>query len=71
MKYRRLKCFLFVIFRSLNDIHASIDAFEEEDSHELVGKGHFGDREAEVGGVFDAVVKSVRRADDEAKLVCL
>jgi hypothetical protein len=48
-----------MIFRSFNNIHASIDSFEEEDAHELVGEGHFRDREAEIGGIFHAIVKSV------------
>ena len=61
---------LFVIFRSLDDIHTAVNSLKEQNAHKLMGKGHFRDRKAKVCGVFHAVVKSVGGADNEADLIC-
>ena len=60
--------FLFVIFRSVQDGKGTVDCFEQQYAHELMGEGECRNGQAIVSGLFDARGKTVRTADDQHEI---
>ena len=60
-----------MIFCSFDDVKCPVDCLCGDKTHELMGKGKLGYREAEVGGLLDSWRKSKRASDYKAYVAVL
>ena len=53
---------------ALDDVEDAVNGFQENDAHELMGKGELGHRESKVTGGLDLGRESVRGTDNKTDL---
>ena len=59
---------LFVVAGALGDFEGPVELLQQHDPGQMVGEGHFGHGQAQVGTLLDSGMESVGGADDKAEL---